>query len=144
MKRCGAYQKNGHCRIHSTNTTVSGIPRISVPGYDVDLTSDITVATTLRICLANCRTGYPDLTDFKSDSNGMLDDYGVTSWKEFVKNRKSITIDLLDDILVFRPKSNQGIHGGYAGIPELILRLPADSSPEQIGQAFRECFDNSD
>jgi len=64
----------------------------------------------------------------------------VKSWSAFMRSAKCISLELENGRLSIVPYCKQGSKGALGSIPEKVIELAADASPEEVGAAMEEAF----
>ena len=79
--------------------------------------------------------GVPHPTDWKHVFSPVLEMAGVKSWAKFVMGASLVGIEMEDGTITFMPHRNEGAKEGFGRLEGQAIKLPADATCEQIGDA---------
>jgi hypothetical protein len=131
-----AYLRAGHLSLHGhCLTNIGGLACEPYVALDAGV-SDGELGTILLRVLAEARVA-PIPYDFKAEQKKVLSNAGVRSWSK-LGEAASCSVSRNSHEISILPTCSDG--HGFAHRPELTIRIPSNSTPEQIGQALREGF----
>jgi len=122
----GAYLRAGRIILHgSCLTTIGGLACDPYLSMDASA-SDGEVGTALLRVLADARVT-PVPTDHKAEQQKILRTAGVRSWSKLSEGISCSITQKAQEVSIMH-------------LPDLTVRVAADSPPEQIGRALRDGF----
>ena len=142
MKHASVTQKDDHLFIETYSQTTTGL-WISV-GEVCRIRADDheRAGEALLTALQRSSVGipHPSQSEWKNFEAPLLRAAAARSWSAFMRNTKSVGIDLQDGIIRLIPDKNCGPKKGYEPIETAAIEIPAESSPAQVGTALREAM----
>ena len=128
--RAGRLALHGHCL-----TNIGGLACEPYLSLDAGV-SDAELGSALLRVLAESRLT-PIPYDFKAEQKKVLSIAGVRSWSKLGESASCSVSQNSHEISILSTCSDGH---GFAHKPELTIRIPGSSTPEQIGRALREGF----
>jgi hypothetical protein len=143
MKRATAYKRQDGWYFHAISRTTVGVgmgtpPRIRLA---LDASADELGRAVLE-SLAGSKEGVPHPTPTQGERTfkPMLDLAQVKSWTAFSKHASNVGIQIADEWLVIEPWKNEGPKRGFVQISGASVKIKADSSPADIGEALKQAM----
>jgi hypothetical protein len=136
QSNASAYLRAGRIILHgSCLTTIGGLacdPYLSIDAG----ASDAEVGAALIRVLADARVT-PVPTDHKAEQQKILRTAGVRSWSKLSEGVSCSVTQKAHEISIV-PSRREG--RAFMHMPDLTIRVTADSPPDQVGRALREGF----
>ena len=131
-----AYLRAGRVILHGDClTTIGGFACDPYLSMDASA-SDADVGASLLHVLADARVT-PVPTDLKAEQQKILGTAGVRSWSKLSEGVCCSVTQKPQEISILPTRRERG---SFMHMPELTVRIAADSTPEQVGRALREGF----
>jgi hypothetical protein len=131
-----AYLRAGRVILHGDClTTIGGLACDPYLSMDASA-SDAEIGTTLLRVLAEARLT-PVPTDHKAEQQKILRTAGVRSWSKLSEGVCCSVTQKPQEISILPTRVERR---AFMHMPDLTIRVAADSPPEQVGRALREGF----
>ena len=140
MKSATAYNRKDCWYVNASSQTTVGLWMGTPPFLSLPPNADsaaIGQATLLALDASRHAIPHPTKWDVSSPT---LDLAGVKSWSAFMRGASCVNIQLDDALLTMTPNTNAGAKEGFSPLLDKEVRIPADSSAQQIGEAIRSAF----
>lgn len=128
--RAGRVSLHGYCL-----TNIGGLACEPYISLDAGV-SDSELGSALLRILAESRTA-PIPDDLKAEQKKILSNAGVKSWSKLAEG-VSCSVSQRSAEISILPTRSEG--RGFMHLPELAIRIPGGSTPEQVGKALRDGF----
>ena len=128
--RAGRVSLHGHCL-----TNIGGLACEPYMSLDAGVSDSELGSALLRVLAESRATPIP--YDFKAEQKKVLSNAGVRSWSKLADGVSCSASQKPHEISIM-PTRSEG--RGFMHLPELTIRIPADSTSEQVGKALREGF----
>ena len=140
-KKATAYRRKDGWYFHSDSLTTDGVWLATQPFLKLapEASPSSIGETVLRVLQAS-QPSVPHPKDWKAVDYPIPEMAGVKSWGTFMKGSMRLCLDAADGVLVVTPTKNLGPKEGHLPYGDRAIRLPDNSTPDEIGGATQKAI----
>jgi hypothetical protein len=124
-KLVGIYERKGVIYVSPYHQTDAGFWVGDEKNIVVEERDTAVLAGAILESLSESKQGVPTPPRDFDSSLTLLKAAGVASFSTFAKSAKSVSVELIEDVIEITPDRNEGVKNGFVPMTDKVIKLPA-------------------